>query len=392
MAGQNPKIVLFANTDWYLYNFRLSLAVKLRSEGWEVLLVSPPGEYSPKLVDLGFRWIPFALCTCSTNPLREFLVFLRLVWLYRREQPDLVHHFTIKCVLYGSLAARVTGIKKVVNAVTGLGHIFTDSGYRARILRPVIKLLYRLVLGNIQGRVIFQNEEDRWTFIELGMVDLSLTRLIRGSGVNCDYFVPCPSYSLPQGIGVRILFASRLLREKGICELIEAARVIRRKGLYAEFMIAGDLYLGNPSSLTGDDLDAIRKEGLVTYLGHVDDMHALIAGSDIVVLPSYREGTPRILIEAAAMGKPIVATDIAGCNGLVVDGSNGLLVSPKTIEPLVKALETLIGSAELRKEMGGNGRKIVLEEFDERIVLQKTFAVYRELVVDDINHLRNCAT
>lgn len=377
----NKKVIFFANTAWYLYNFRLSLALRLRNDGWEVVLISPPGEYVAVLQSLGFRWHPIALSTLSTNPLGEFGSLLWLIKFYRQEKPDLVHHFTIKCILYGSLAARLAGNRKVVNAVTGLGHIFTDLGIKARILRPIVKLFYRLVFSNHLGRVIFQNVEDLDTFVAFGLVDRSLTRLIRGSGVDCQLFAPTPPRVVPgSGHPVRILYASRLLKEKGIFELIAAARQILSGGVDCEFLLAGDLYPGNPSSLTEQDLQNIRTDGTVTCLGHIDDMPALIAKSDIVVLPSYREGTPRILIEAAAMGKPIVSTDIAGCRGVVQNGVNGFLVPVKTIEPLTKALKQLIVSPQLRQTMGDAGRQIVLDEFDEQIVLRKTFEVYAEIM------------
>ena len=375
-----PKILLFANTDWYLYNFRRSLAARLRTEGWEVVLISPPGEYGPKLTALGFRWIPCDFAPGGTNPLAEIGVLRRLIALYRTERPDLVHHFTIKCVLYGSLAARLAGGIPVVNAVTGLGHIFTDSGRKATLLRPLVKGLYRFVLGAARSRVIFQNDEDRNFFATTGLVDAERTRLIRGSGVDCALFSPTVHIAAPDSSPLKILFASRLLREKGIVELLAAARILRKNGVDAEFLLAGGLYPGNPSSLSENEMAAIQEEGIVSCLGHVDDMLPLLAAADIVVLPSYREGTPRILIEAAAMGIPIVATDIAGCRGLVQDGVNGFLVPVKDATALATALQRLTADQALRQVMGAAGRAIVLAEFDEEIVLEKTLAVYRELL------------
>ena len=377
----NPqKILLFANTDWYLFNFRLSLAEKLKREGWDVVLISPPGEYGHKLIESGFNWIPFDFSNRSTNPFGEFAVILRLIRLYRRERPDLAHHFTIKCVLYGGIAARFSRGISVVNAVTGLGHIFTDSGLKARLLRPVVGLLYRKALNRNNARVIFQNEDDRLHFINTKLVDKSLTHLIRGSGVNCDVFSPNQVESVSDNKVVSVLFASRLLREKGIYELLGAAKILKASGLNVEFLIAGDLYPGNPSSLTESELDDIKKLDMVTCLGHVHDMQALLAKTDIVVLPSYREGTPRILIEAAAMEKPIVCTDIAGCVGLVEEGVNGFLVPVKAIDLLAEKLKILILDGQLRRNFGRAGREIVLSEFDEKRVLQKTFNVYQELV------------
>ncbi|MGZ8191849.1 MAG: glycosyltransferase family 4 protein [Methylococcaceae bacterium] len=374
------KILLFANTDWYLFNFRLSLAKKLKNEGWDVVLISPSGEFGQKLLESGFKWIPFDFSNRSTNPFSEFAVILRLIRLYRKERPHLAHHFTIKCVLYGGIAARFTHGTSVVNAVTGLGHIFTDSGIKAQLLRPVVGFLYRKTLNRKNTRVIFQNDDDRLHFTNTKLVDKSLTHLIRGSGVNCDIFNPKHLGDVADNKVVSVLFASRLLREKGIYELLAAAKILNTGEIAVEFLIAGDLYPGNPSSLTESELEDIKKLDGVTYLGHVHDMHALLAKSDIVVLPSYREGTPRILIEAAAMEKPIVCTDIAGCLGLVQEGVNGFLVPVKAIDMLAEKLRILISDSQLRRDFGRAGRQIVLSEFDEKKVLQKTFNVYQELV------------
>jgi len=377
------KILLFANTDWYLYNFRRSLAEKLRSQGWEVVLVSPPGEYGPKMQALGFRWIPFDFSTRSINPFNELAVIYRLIRIYRSERPSLAHHFTIKCVLYGSMAARFAGKFPVVNSVTGLGHIFTDSGKKARILRPLINLLYRFVFGNHNGRVIFQNSQDLNSFVTSGIVRKSRARLIRGSGVNTELFRPSFSDSQKERDIVSVLFASRILREKGVFEFLEAAQILKDHGVKSHFMLAGDIYPGNPSSLSDDEIAKIKHEGFVNYLGHVDNMMNLLSDSDIVVLPSYREGTPRILIEAAAMEKPIVATDIAGCVGIVEHGVNGLLVPVNDTRSLAKAIEKLIMDPELRIKLGKAGREIVISEFDENIVLKKTLAVYEELTGEE---------
>lgn len=372
------KILLFANTDWYLYNFRQALAQRLCDEGWEVVLVSPPGEYGNRLRQKGFRWLPLPFSTRSANPLRELATLLKLIRLYRRERPQVVHHFTIKCVLYGSLAAKLVGGIRVVNAVTGLGHVFTDHGIKAKLFRPLVRGLYRLALGGERVRTVFQNADDRETFISWGLVDAARTVLIRGSGVDVGRFAGGGT----RGAGrdpVKILFASRLLREKGVFELVEAFRAVRGKGVNAELLVAGEVYPENPSSLTEGDLTALQGPG-VTFLGHVDDMTALLASVDIVALPSYREGTPRILIEAAAMELPIVATDIAGCRGLVEDGVNGLLVPVRSVGPLAEALTRLAADEGLRRRMGEAGRQIVIEEFDQQIVIRRTMAVYQDVL------------
>jgi len=376
-----PKVLLFANTDWYLYNFRRSLGEAIDAAGWQVVLVSPPGGYGPKLREFGFEWVPFVFSPGGINPVHEASAIVRLARLYRLLRPTLVHHFTIKCVIYGSLAARLIPRTAVVNAVTGAGYAFSQQDARARLLRQPVEWAYRVALSGKSSRVVFQNSADRDMFVRAGLVDEGKVRLIRGSGVNCERFRP-PVIEQERDDGrVRILLATRLLRDKGVFEFAEAAGTLQRSYPNAEFLVAGGLYPDNPTSLTAAELDGIVEQGLVRYLGNVSDMPELLRSVDIVVLPTtYAEGTPRILIEAAASGRPVVATDIAGCRGLVENGRTGFLVPPKDAEALVKALETLLDDSGLRRRFGKAGREVVLRGFEESIVLGHTLDLYRELV------------
>ena len=377
------KILLFANTDWYLFNFRLALAKQLRAEGWEVVLVSPPGEYGERLAEQGFRWVALPFSTRTINPLLGLLLLRKLIALYRLERPQVVHHFTIKCVIYGSIAARWAGQVGRVNAVTGLGHLFTDRGLKASLVRPLVCSLYRLAFGGSRVNTVFQNSEDFDSFVSWGLLKKENCELIRGSGVDVTRFTRKGRDDQPvasRDQGVKILFASRLLSEKGIFELLEAFGKVRSDHPQCELLIAGDIYSENPSSLTMQDLEKMKEVEGVNFLGHVDDMIELLDEVDIVALPSYREGTPRILIEAAAMELPIVASDIAGCQGLVQEGINGLLVPPKRVEPLAEALAKLVADQDLRQRLGQEGRKIVLNDFDERQVNARTIALYHALL------------
>jgi glycosyltransferase involved in cell wall biosynthesis len=349
--------------------------------GWDVLLVSPPGSFGERLREAGYRWRPFELSPGGLEPLREAGTVLRLRRLYREEQPRLVHHFTIKCVLYGTLASRGLDGVGVVNAVTGLGHVFTDEGPRARLIRRMVSPLYRFCLSRDNVRTVFQNHSDLEEFVDRGLMARIGARVIRGSGVNCERFVPRETRG-PEGGRVRVLYASRMLREKGVAELIEAARLVKSGGVEAEFVLAGSCYPGNPSSLDERTIRRWASEGVISYLGHVEDMPALLASSDLVVLPSYREGTPRILLEAAAMELPVVATDIPGCRGVVEHEVNGLLIPIRDAPALAEAIARLVQDEDLRARFGRAGRRIVLREFDERIVLDKTMAVYQDLLAD----------
>jgi len=369
------RVIFVANTDWYLYNFRRSLIESVELDGYDVLLVSPQGEYVERLKELGFRWAEVDFGGRRKSPATNAKAFSKLAQLYRQEKPDLVHHFTIKCVLFGGIAARFLRIP-CINAVSGLGHLYTDNRLINRLLRGPVRLLYRLACNSRKARTIFQNLEDRNYFLKKRIAKPERVELIRGSGANCDLFRP-PKAPRRSGI-VRILFASRLLREKGIFELVEAAQMMRRGLVDFELVIAGDVYEGNPSSLTSEDLLEISHHA--TLLGHVDSMADLITDADIVVLPSYAEGTPRILLEAGACGKPLVATDIAGCRGVVEDGVNGFLVPPKNVERLAAALQRLVEDEGLRVQFGKESRRLIETNFCESSVVQRTKHVYADLV------------
>ena len=394
------KILFFANTEWYLYNFRLPLARYLRDQGHEVVMLSPPGPYIAKLQAAGFRALTVPMQRRSLNPVRELFLFQRIRQIYVQERADLAHHFTIKCVVYGGLAARLTGVAARIHAVTGLGHVFTSDSLKARLLRPPVRALLRLALGGAHSRLIVQNPDDQAAFQHTGLIDPRHIRLIRGSGVDTERFQPVDSHSpLPhpdpfrttpalratppcprRGLGtLKILLASRLLWEKGIGEYVAAAQQLRREGIAAEFLLAGDPDPGNPASIPVEQLDRWRQDGDVTLLGHIDDMATLLAQTDIAVLPSYREGTPRSLLEAAACGLPLVTTDAPGCREIVQHDVNGLLVPVKDAAALAAALRRLCHEPATRQRMGHASRAKVLAEFDERIVFEKTLAVYEEL-------------
>ena len=374
------KILLFANTDWYLYNFRLALAKAIRQLGIEVVLISPPGAYVARLQAEGFNWISLPMNRRSLNPWSEAKLVLKLVSIYRKERPDLVHHFTIKSVVYGSIAARLAGIKCRVNAVAGLGYVFTSKSFYARLLRPMVRLLMRFALRAPQGRLILQNRDDCALFLQNHLVEPDHIRLIRGSGVNTAKFIQSSKTGL-SGETVRVLLATRLLWEKGVGEYAEAARILKRDAGNIEFLLAGSPDEGNPASVPQASISKWVSEGILIALGHTDNMSSLLSEVDLVVLPtSYGEGTPRILLEAAASGLPIVATDVPGCREIVATGVNGLLVPAKDSKALAETIKYLVEHPEERVRMGQAGRKKVLEEFDERIVIQSTLDVYRELL------------
>lgn len=370
------KIILSANTDWYIYNFRLSLAKAIKQAGAEILLISPPGSYASRISEQGFDWKPLNISRRSMNPLQELATLLAYLALYRREQPSLVHHFTIKPVLYGSLAARILNVPAVVNSVTGLGYVFVNPGRFAALLRILVKPFYRIALSAHHSRVIFQNQRDRDLFVGQELVSTDRTLIIPGSGVDPNQFKPRLEL-LGEPV---ILMASRMLWDKGVGELVEAARLLRQRGIAGKIVLVGGTDEGNPASVSSSQLRKWQDEGIIEWLGHRDDMPGIMASAHIVVLPSYGEGLPKVLIEAGAAGKPVVATDVQGCRDIIQHGVNGLLVPPKNAVALAEALNRLIDDAELREKMGVEARKLILESYTNDHINRQTLELYRKMI------------
>jgi glycosyltransferase involved in cell wall biosynthesis len=368
------RILLFANTDWYLFNFRLPLAEHLKSLGHEVVLVSPSGKHSERLQQAGFRWHRFDFARSGANPLLELQTIARLTTLYKAISPDLVHHFTIKCILYGGIVARRLAIPSVA-AITGLGHVFTTKSIKNWLLRPVISLGYRYALDG--AHVIFQNPDDQKAFAIFGLRNLYNEHLIRGSGVDTIRFAPPSIHRIAPKKTLRVLFIGRLLREKGLYEYVNAAAKLKSAYPNVDFDVAGEPDEGNPSSITSSQIDDISEKAIVRFLGHCTDIPALLEHTDICVLPSYREGTPKSLLEAAASGLPLIATDVPGCREICRNNQNGILVPAQDVDTLANAISRLIVDDELRLRMGHRSREIAVTEFSQDYVIDETIKVYK---------------
>ncbi|GAA5159505.1 glycosyltransferase family 4 protein [Viridibacterium curvum] len=365
------KVVLFANTDWFLFNFKLALAKALRERGDEVILLSPPGEYGSRLRELGFRWEPLPVSRSGVNPVAELRAVARIHQLYRAVKPDLVHHFTIKCVIYGSFAARLAGVPRIVNSVTGLGFALLADTFKARCIRPLVLGLYRLALRETD--VVFQNFDNRRTLESHGVLANSRVHVVAGDGIDTGVFVPTGE----SGKELRVLMMARLLHSKGIAEFVAAARRLKTELPGVRFALAGSPDAGNPESVTDAELAAWKAEGVVDFLGHRSDALALNQACSVAVLASTQgEGIPRALLEAAACGKPLVATDVPGCRELVVDGETGFLVPPGDAVALAEALLKLLRDASLRERMGRAARQHVEEDFSDQRVNARMFEIY----------------
>lgn len=378
------KFMFFANTDWYLYNFRLSTALHLKEQGAEVVMLSPPGSFGAKFAEYDIRWITLPLMErASLNPARELLTLRQMMQVLSAEQPDLLHNFTVKCAVYGALAARLSKVPAVVNAVAGMGYVFTSNTAMARTLRPIVKVLMRGTLGSRNSRLILQNPDDARAFRGARLVPECNIRLIRGSGVDTTRFVP-KAAGLEAPRPLRVLLAARLLWEKGIREFVDAAALVRAQGRNMEFLLAGAPDPGNPHSVDQHHVDEWTRLGLVRWLGHVDDMPALMRSVDVMALPSYyREGVPRSLIEGAACGLALVTTDLPGCREVVSQhGVDGLHVEPRSAASLAELLLKLDDDRVLLRRLGDCARRKALSEFDEQLVIARTLEVYDELLSD----------
>ena len=364
-----PTIVISINAAWNIYNFRRGLIGALRKAGWRVVALAPPDEYVGRLEALGVEFVPIAIDSKGTSPIRDLALLARYHAAFARIRPQLFLGFTVKPNVYGSLAARSRGIK-VINNVSGLGTAFIASGPLTRIVSALYRLAFR---GS--STIFFQNEEDQALFVKRKLVSPAQARLLPGSGVDLDRFRPAPRTDGPGEI--RFLLASRLLWDKGVGEYVEAARRVRALEPRAKFALLGFLGVDNRTAVPRSTVDQWVAEGVVDYLGATDDVRPFIADADVVVLPSYREGMPRILLEAGAMARPLLATDVPGCRQAVVDGSNGFLCAARDPEGLADAMLRMARmSAPQREAMGRAARQFVEERFDER----KAIAAYLDAI------------
>jgi len=365
------KFIFFANTDWYLYNYRVPIDNLLRKKGYEIVMVSPPGNYCSKIMEAGFRWTPLRMSRSGLNLFEEINTIRQLVWIYKDEKPDIVHHFTIKSNFYGAIAAKIANVPYVVNSIAGLGYVFDSPSLKARLLKPFGYLGYKFSLMN--SKVIFQNSDDLFNFVANGYVERDDAYLIKSSGVELNKFVPGPF----SDTHLNVLLGSRMLWTKGIEEFVQAAQLLREKYPHVNFLLAGDVDPGNPASIPKKQLLKWEESGNVTWLGFQDNMADLINKCHIICFPSkHSEGTPKFLVEAAACGRPIITTDNRGCKEVVIDGENGYLVPKGDYKALAAAIAKLISNPELIESMGRMSRIIAEQEFALESVVEKTQWVY----------------
>jgi len=372
-----PKLLFFITEDWYFCSHRLPLAVAAKNAGFEVVIMTRIKDHGEVIRAAGLRVIPLELSRRGMNPIREVAVFYNIWRIYRQEQPDILHHVAIKPVLYGSLAAWFVGCRQVVNAMAGMGLIFSSSQKRAKLLRFFVERAFRMLLNRAGSQLILQNPDDVCYFRESGLIDPEKIVLIRGAGVDMQEFLPVPEKA---GTPV-VMLASRLLWDKGVGEFVEAAALLREQGVDVRFVLVGDSDPENPAAIPLAQLEAWQQSGKIEWWGLRADMPEVFAQAHIVCLPTfYGEGIPKILIEAASCALPIVTTDWPGCREIVRDGENGLLVPIRNSAALAVAIKTLLDDPAMRRRMGEKGRILVEGEFSQEIVIAQTMCLYGERV------------
>jgi len=359
---KRKTIAICSNTSWYLYNFRMGLIRALQEQGYQIVLIAPKDDYSYRLEGLGCKHYHIDIDNKGTNPIEDTKLLYQFYQLFKTIKPDMALIFTIKPNIYGSIVSKILNIP-TVNVIAGLGTVFLNDNLSSKIAR----WLYRVSLKNNQ--VVFENRDDCQVFLAQNLVKKFQTVLIPGSGINTEAFQP--KYTLSKNKNLIFLLIARLIKDKGVIEYIEAIKSIRAKYPTVQFKILGSYYFGNPSSISEDEVNKWVDEGIIEYLGYTDAVLEEIEKADCIVLPSYREGLSRVLLEGASMSKPIITTNVTGCRDVVDDGVNGYLVPPKDSKSLSIAIEKMIAlSDKERRIMGQKGRIKVIKEFDEKIVIK----------------------
>ena len=379
---KDKKIIILVNYLSFFLSHRLPIAEALLAKGFEVFIGY--GELrgaDPKILEhKGFKLNLIPMQPAGFNLFRE-LKTLYYIWIFfKKVKPDIVHLITIKPYLYGGIISRLIGVQCLVSAVSGLGTIFVKKDLKSKLLRFLIYPLYKIAFNHSNQKIILQNKDDLNLLHNWGVLNLSKIKLLKGSGVNLDDF---KNFNEPSG-KITVCFAARLLRDKGVYEYISAAQLLKERGIKARFLLAGDLDENNPTGLNLNDLDKLKNDNYVEFIGYHKDIPSLYEKSHIICLPSYREGFPKSLIEAAAAKSPVVTTDVPGCRDAIIPNKTGLLVPVRDFKKLADALQRLIESPQIRIAMGDAGRKLAEEEFPIEKIVKDHLNIYQDLLNNNL--------
>lgn len=358
------KIAVVLNTSWNIYNFRKGLILSLMDKGNEVITIAPKDKFTYKLMELGCRHIPVKMDSRGANPIKDFLLIWELYYIYKKIKPDIILHYTIKPNIYGTIAASWLGIP-VINNVCGLGTMFLKDNLVSRIAIMLYRIAFRF-----PRKIFFQNDDDRQLFLRRNIVSNKVSDLLPGSGINTSDFQPVANPN--KGGKFTFLLVSRLIYDKGIIEYVEAVEKLKKDGVDAKFQLLGPIDAKHKRGIPEEVIQEWIEKNQVEYLGTTEDVRSFIEKADCIVLPSYREGTPKTLLEAASMGKPIVATNVPGCNNVVLDGKNGFLCNLKDSNDLALKMKQMFAlEPGAREIMGQESRSYIVSNFDESIVINK---------------------
>ena len=371
MLEEKKKLLILVNVDWFLISHRLPLVLAAQKDGYEVhIACSFTNDYN-RLTSLGFHLHELPISRAGLSVFSEIKIFIKILLLIKNIKPNQMHFISIKPIIYGGIASRLLGLKEFISSISGLGYIFTAKTKVSILLKPIILFLYRLSLKNSDSLVIFQNSFDRDYFVKQKIVLLENSLLIPGSGVDLEKFVYTPE---PQG-EIIIMMVSRLLIDKGVYDFIEAASILKKESSSIKMVLVGGVD-ENPQSIKQYELDNWISEGLIDYWGFRDDIAEVMSKANVIVLPSYREGLPKCLIEAAACSRATITTDVPGCRDAILPKKTGLLINVKDPQSLVRAIKTLESNQDLRVSMGREGRKLAENSFDINEVIRIHLNVY----------------
>jgi glycosyltransferase involved in cell wall biosynthesis len=380
LGREEMKLFIIVSEDWSFLSHRLSLALSAIDAGFDVTVVTRLRKFEKIIKEKGINVININFRRSSKTPLIDLYNLIKLIIIFKKEKPDIIHNVALKTILLGSVAGLFSNKSIIVNAFTGLGYVFSSSQLKARIIQILIKPLLALTVRKENSWTIFQNQADMNLFDKLNLIVLQRSVLIRGSGVDTREF---PEITDVNDVPV-VMLASRMLWDKGIAEFVEVAKRAYKNNINAKFLLVGDIDMDNPMSIPTSTLSKWNMKNYIEWKGYSKNMLEVLSSASIICLPSYREGLPKVLLEAAAIGRPLVATDVPGCREIVRDGYNGILVHSKDIDSLYDAIVTLVDDEQMRKKMGKNSRKLIENELSAEIINSQIIELYKK--AKNINH------
>jgi len=376
MNDTRPKLIFTVTEDWAFWSHRRPTALAARDAGYDVVVVARMTDHRARIQAMGFRTIAWSIKRESQNPLSEFTALIDLIRIYKAERPDVCYHVALKSILYGSIAARITRVGAWVNLFSGLGVVFISDSLKFRAVRALVTPWLRWAMSPANSRLQVHNKDDQKTLNGLGISTPARTDLVPGSGLDLENFPATPE---PASAPPTAVLVARMLWDKGIGELVDAARILKNRAVELRIVLVGNPDPANPASIPESQLAAWAEEGLIEWWGRREDIADILSHSHIAVLPSYREGMPRSLLEAAAIGRPMVAFDAVGCRDLVRDGKNGLLVPFQDVSALADALQTLAVDAPLRRRLGKEGRRDIENTYSAAAIRARLKGIFAAL-------------